>query len=186
MLIKTTRSQVITGLRYLQRVSHAMFSCFLSPEYPDNLYFFERNFHLQKVKYMQSIVQLRELNRSANHKPALSTFINKLDHCYDILLDCAQLRYRVKDHATFTLCALELTAINQEITATMAASMAKIANKKQSFDFTALTEKIMSFETSYHTVLQISAREPLVFLLFMTSLKALADELQALYHCDWR
>lgn len=179
MLIKTTRSQLITSLRYLKQVSDAIFSCLLSPEYPDNLYLFERRLHLQKVKYMQSLAQLRQ-------SKGLSSFINKLDHCYDILLDCAQLRHRVKDHATFTLCAPELIAINQEIGVAIAACMANIANKKHEFVLSALAEKLMPLEANYSTVLQISAREPLVFLLFITSLKALADELQALYRSDWR
>lgn len=166
--INDVRVRIIQDLSSL---CDTIFSCFLQPEYPDNVYLFEKRLHDCKIQCLSSLSDLRDVTKSA--RLPLEQ-VERLDELYDALLDCAQLRWRVKDHHTFLICQDELTMINLAI--------AKIFNAMAQDSLTpdliaVLMDKIKRLEENFHTVLQISAKDPVVFLLFIESLKLLTQEL---------
>lgn len=178
----------ILSLWQLKKLNKEIFSCFLQPEYVDNIYLYERRLHVQKSKCLRAIDALRDLiqetkkNEENEKKQSSFQFLQKkLDHFFELLLDGAQLRRRVTDHATFTICADELTSICQEIDKLLGGLIAHLLGKKLFPNIDMLNEKINKLEESYNNILQISSREPLVFLLFIFNLKALSDEIMECY-----
>ncbi len=178
---------IMMTLRQLRKLNDEIFSCFLQSEYIDNIYLYERRLHLQKNKCMTSIIRLREMtpliekSLPEKEKNQHRLVQKKADQIFDLLLDCSQLRRRVSDHTTFAVCSNELTAICQEIERLFEGLIAVVMGKKIYPNINMLQEKIQQLEETYNHVLQVSAREPLVFLLFIFSLKALSKEIAACY-----
>lgn len=137
--------------RALDLLSRDIFACFLQPDYIDNVYLFERRLHESKRKSLLCLARMRE---------------RKLDTLFDLLMDMALLRHRVSDHTIFSLCSSELSAISEEISK-LFLEMSGIVR-----DEIVLAEKIQLFEDMFRHVLNVTAREPLAFLLFIASLKA--------------
>lgn len=175
------RSWLIITIRNMALLNQDIFSCFLRKEYNDNLYLFERRIHTNKTKCMQSISKARTITEHSakkmhkEQKRRIDQLITKLDKLYEIMLDYAQLRRRVSDHTVFFLCASELEAIAKEIGRLFSALSRNVFSAIE-IDTTPLTEKIRDFEDNYLHVLQVTAREPLVFVLFISSLKSFQEE----------
>ena len=74
---RKVRSSSIKSLRLLGLVSKEIFSCFLQPEYADNIYLFERRLHIRKKYYMRSMNRLRHISALSEMK----TFVDKIDVC---------------------------------------------------------------------------------------------------------
>lgn len=181
------RALIVRSLLNLKLLNNQIFSCFLESAYPDNIYLFERRIHAWKNAYMQSIGKLKCLSNLVQSKltpekrTSLEKMIVKLDLLYDTILDYGQLRRRVTDHTTFDLCEAELTALEQEIGKLLAEVGGIFRYKNPLLDTAGLAVKINRFEENYQHVLQVSAREPLVFMLFIASLRAFNKELTQLY-----
>jgi hypothetical protein len=139
----------VEALPCLAALSEEIFSCFLQSEYPDALYLYERRLHIAKLKCMRVLTP-------------------DLYPLYESLLDCAQLRSRIGDHHTFGACAQELRAIATDLSKALT---------DPKFNRAQLETSINQLEDSYHNVLQIAARDPVVFLLFINSLKNIYAEL---------
>jgi hypothetical protein len=196
--IKTEfRFNMQIALGKLQLLSKEIFSCLIYPEYANNIYLFERRIHIQKNEFMQLFNQLQDITRYAEktkYKESLkiNNLLAKLNTLYDILLDCSLLRFRVKDHAIFKVCKEELIDIAREIDKTIF-QFIQIVNKgfffhsqvtrhQARFDITEFSKKIQKLEDNYQNVLQIAAHDPLVFFLFICSLKSLLEEMEIFYN----
>lgn len=136
----------------LKRLTEDIFACFLHPEYADNLYFFEHRIHHSKTN---CLIILQHL--------ANTTDISRQLLLYNILLDCGLLRSRVSDKAIFEICRKEFTAILEAIT--------------HQTPENPLSAHITALEVTYQNVLLVTSQQPLPFLLFIYSLKALEQEL---------
>jgi uncharacterized membrane protein YccC len=177
---------VIHALRELRQLNKEIFSCLLQPEYAENVYLFERRLHLQKEKAsharqcLHHAIEQLEAKLHEEEKILLKDFFAKVSLLYKMMLDYAQIRWRVADHSTFAVCAPELEAINDEINSILTESIHLLRHKKYHLHTARLKEKITKLEENFHYVLQVAAREPLVFLLFISSLKAFDGEINAL------
>lgn len=161
----------------LQTLNNEIFNCLLQEDYTDNLYLYERRIHIAKINFIYSYEKLR--GSTFDHKNhTLAT--EHLPDVYLELMDCAQLRLRVSDHTTFNLCKNDFIRINQILNDKFAALKAHILNKKDVRDTEDLSFAIAQLEEVVATVLQIAAREPLVFYLFTSSLKKYAEGLEQL------
>lgn len=183
------RAYLILALQKLKKLNTDVFACLLEPEYPDNHYLYEHRIHKQKNGFMLVMLRLREMaNRLQKKMPPHESEIHKqrlakLDLLFDNMLDYSQIRRRVTDFSTFSVCSQELQAIVSEMNHAIDGAIANMANKKLYANTDALTQKINQLEASYHHVLQIASREPLTFLLFIDSLTAFRknlDEFNAL------
>jgi len=160
------------ALRSLKQLTTEVFDCF-TVEYADNIYFFERRLHEQKYKVMESLLRLKRL-------PLGSNFIEECNNIYLALLDCAQLRWRVSDAATFELCREEMVNLKKALLQAFDSLIKTHATQRVS-PLTSLNQPIERLEENYQTILQIAAREPLVFLLFLASIKRLQLAIHSLY-----
>ena len=141
----------------LNALQQSVFECF-TPEYPHHLYVFERRLHRAKKKYfkcMQAIQSRFSMNQHDLHR---------IDHLFDTLMACAQLRRRVSDYTIFTLCQNECDTISRGIERAIHAS-----------DTTSLTQSISKFDHLFHHILLAVAKEPLAFVLFISELNAFVE-----------
>lgn len=146
-------SPLVVARKSLRRLNQTIFSCFLDPSYPDNLYLFERRIHLQKRKFMRAIIKCGD---------CLQTIY--LSQFFDAMMNYSQLRWRVTDFNVFSICAKELTALSQAIDDMLV---------KDQKNTPKLVEAIQQLEDIYQQVLQISSPDPLAFLLFIAGVKGL-------------
>jgi uncharacterized membrane protein YccC len=180
------RTYIILTLKQLKKLNNEIFACLIDPAYSDNVYLYERRIHAQKIRFMRAIDRLRKINKLAEVKLSLEEReiyqqrLIRLDLLYDNMLDYSQLRRRVTDYTTFSVCSQELTDISQEINTSIDGAICRIADQKFYSNTSMLHEKINSLENNYHQVLQIASREPLVFLLFIDSLNAFKDSIDML------
>ncbi len=174
----------IDALKQLKILNNEIFSCFLQPDYPDNIYLYEHRLHLRKNKCMQAITRLFTLPKDKQQEKLPH---NTIDRFFDLLLDCSQLRRRVSDHTTFAICNPELTTICQEIDRLFEGLIALVTGEKTFFpEVSMLQNKIQQLEENYNHVLQVASREPLAFVLFIFSLRALSSEMVDCYEMMMR
>jgi hypothetical protein len=166
-------SNAQAALNNLRKMNQVIFSCLLQPEYADNLYIFERRLHAQKEKFMQSMVLLSTLKKSSLQ----TTITQKFNLLYDTMLSYAQLRRRMSDYSALGVCADELNAISNEIDQLIVKVQKGISKNKFDFNVQPLLSAIQSLEDNYQQVLQVATKEPLMIVLFMTSLRAFAEEI---------
>jgi hypothetical protein len=152
------RSQA-QALLQLGRLTDAIFTCLTSEDYPDNLSYYERRVQKQKIKSLARM----------GGKQAKFAYDNRLS-LLEIIMDMGQIRRRVKDHTIFGLCKIELTNLSSTIIDVLAMSNNKARIEQR---LAALEQAINQFDDVYEHVLKVTAREPIVFILFMSSLRIL-------------
>lgn len=184
---KELKIAIFNLLQHFKKLNTCIFACLLETSYPDNLYLFENRLRKQKNDVEQALSELHLLlnKRLAKRKHHLYnqyfTLNHKLVFIYQTMMDYSQLRRRVNDHATFTLCEIELTALQREINDCFLQLMQSPGFGNTPIDTASLSEKIVRFEENYQTVLTVSAREPMVFLYFIFSIKILCREFKFLF-----
>ena len=160
---------LIKSLTYLKKLNAEIFACYIYPEYNENIYLFEHRIRNAKIKSLQALQQLENI---ANQNFKNETLI--LYDIFNILMDMSQLRRRVGDHSSFGLCKDEIIALDVQIQKDFIHLLTdRKSTSVSSYDFQKLENKIDHFEDDYHHVLRVSTRDPLVFLLFISSLKSL-------------
>lgn len=178
---------LITALHNMRVLNTEIFSCLTQIEYADNIYLFERRIHIQKRKCVNTMMRLHKLvlikaKKVSNKKYSnLKLVAANLEQLYEGMLDYAQLRRRVSDYNTFAVCKQELDVLAHEINGLFVRLIKTTGNKAGDFNLEQLTAGIYRMEENYHNVIQIAAREPLVFLLFVSSLNSFQTSLQALH-----
>lgn len=181
---------LIISLKDLKKLNTEIFACLLEPAYPENIYLFERRLHLRKNDYLSAMTRLREIARvlsikmTNEEKASHDKWISSLDFLFENMMDYSQLRQRVSDFSTYSVCAEELKNICAAINDCLDSMMAHVKNKKLFINTTHLNEMIGQLENNYHHVLQVAAREPYVFLLFIDSLNSFSHKMEELYSHD--
>lgn len=178
------RSWTTIALSNLELLNTEIFSCFLQPTYTENIYLFERRLHKQKESVMQALFHLRNVVQQAKNrlspqeKNRITEMIAKIDRLFDIMMDYAQLRARVTDHTIFEICKEELIAVSQSMAHVFSELKMSLEQKKQELNIIPLKASIKRLEENYQNVVQVTAREPLVFFLFIASLNAFTNEVE--------
>lgn len=170
------RGWMLRVVKSLSFISLDVFNCLQKPEYPENVYLYERRVHFSKLRYFKAMIKLKAAILGAKNNEHALARANKLQAMFDILMDCAQLRRRVSDHTVFALCVQELAGISREVNQLFIEVGKVSANHASSVDTLPLQEKIDLLTNHFQTVLNVAAREPLAFLLFIASLRHLCDE----------
>jgi hypothetical protein len=155
----------------LDKLASVILSCFTTSDYSENVYLYERRVHKQKIKCLGTMAELAARETGIT-KPArcLST---EMQTFFEIILDIGQLRRRVTDHTVFALCPNEMIAIQLSI-ALMFRAFASRQNKEQlELSMLSFERDLYQLENIFETVIKVTAREPLAFVLFLSALKSL-------------
>lgn len=166
-------------IKYLRLLSQDIFACYLQPAYADNVYLFERRIHSQKTRCIRLLADAySKMGNVSQNKTIIAT----LENVFESLLACSLLRFRVTDQSVFAVCCSELTEIYDQLDKNLVEMAAVYQHKNPFLNTEGLQEKIELLENNYQTVLQVTAKEPVVFLLFISSLKSLANEIEKFYN----
>ncbi len=177
------KQNIIAAISALQGLSNDVFFCLLQPDYPDRLYLYERRIHAQKTKVMtanQRLHYLLEKNKNLprDKKVVLTSVLLHFDLLYESFMNCAQVRWRTTDHTIFAVCEQDISGILQEMNKAYDEFIALLTVKtKLHADLSVLDVRINQFEQTYQSVMQVTAREPIVLLLFVSGLQMFASEL---------
>lgn len=164
-------------LKHLRELNEDVFSCFLSLDYQQATYLFERRIHEQKNKCMMTLLKLS--NMTQKEDMLKNTLVEKLKKIFLITIDYSLLRWRVSDPHTFSICKKELENIDQAISELYRSFYKKTTN----ICLKNLNMQLDSLEDNYQQVLQVSALAPLYFLIFIASLKTLSEVFDDFAQC---
>lgn len=131
----------------LQGVSTCFFDCLLSNGYVINQYVYERRLHVARRRLMQVVL---------SNKAGLAL--------QAALLEVTQLRYRVSDFSEFELCSVELRALYDALSACFL-TLGRRGDLEEALQW--LETAMQQFEGIGEHVLKVSARDPLVYTLFL-------------------
>ena len=159
------------------RLTTVLFSCLTTPEYPECVYLFERRVHKQKIKCL-NLMSLAAVREQAA-KPALK-LSQQLQFLFEIIIDVGQIRRRVTDHTVFALCDQDLKKIETAIVSLFKAFASRAATLQLEKKILALDSQIEQFENIYEHVVKVAAREPVVFVLFISAVKVLSQHCKQL------
>lgn len=172
------KEATLSALKALKQLNQDIFACFIDANYPDNVYLYERRLHVQKERFLKSWEWLSHI--AMKEKEAIKKIVNQFNLLYDIMMDYAALRYRVTDYTIFAVCKTEMLVIASEISDEFDRAMLVVEKKSSLKQMFHLLEKLKPLEDTYQNVMQVTAREPLVFILFFSSLKHFAEEIERL------
>lgn len=165
-------------LSYMKLLSQDIFACFLQPAYAENIYLFERRIHAQKTKCIRVLTEARLICIRSNKDLKV---LDALERIFELLLACSLLRFRVSDQTIFAVCGMEMGEIRDSIDQNLNEMLEVYSHKNPHMNTDGLQTKIEHLENNYQTVLQVTAKEPLVFLLFISSLRSLTTEIEGFY-----
>lgn len=177
---------LVISLISLKKLNKKIFACLLDPEYADSIYLYEKRLHVSKTKALFALNRLREITRlaetklSEQEKTFHEWWLTHLDLLFDNMMDYSQLRRRISDYNTLSVCKKELQALCEEIDKCLNAIIAHARGKKCFASVDILKQQIRQLEDNYYHVLHVAAREPFVFILFIESLGAFAKKIQTL------
>lgn len=174
---KTYTQQIIAQyLSALSQLSHDLFACLIQLDYSQNEFWYEERLHQQKI------VCLTLLEQYQISPLQQRSFTIALSQLYELLLACAQLRWRVKDHSIFEVCQSELQQLAQQLNRYFSALFAAPAIFQMHYE--QLQIAIEKFEEIYQSVLLVTAKEPVAFILFQANLKSLVDQGKIIHECQ--
>jgi hypothetical protein len=181
---------LVISLRNIKKLNQEIFSCLLDAEYTDNLYLYERRVHVRKTDFFHAMNRLREVTHlaetklSAQEKESHEWWLVELNALFENIMDYSQLRRRVTDYSTFSVCSQELKSIVNELDKCFDAIIKYVKTGKYVPYTNQLNININALEDNYQHVLQVAAPEPVAFLLFIDSLNAFSEKLKILYSHD--
>lgn len=180
------RSLMVNSLVNLQKINASTFDCLIDPEYVDNIYLYERRVHDRKKQWMRVMGRIREAlsllstAMSQDEREANERLVRLQEKLYENMMDFAQLRRRVTDYTSLSVCSQELNDIANEINRLFEGVIKRFYQQHLFANESVLEMKIKRLDDSYQHVLQVAVREPLVFLLFIDSLNAFCETIHQL------
>ncbi|MBA3661229.1 MAG: FUSC family protein [Gammaproteobacteria bacterium] len=173
-------------MQHLNRLIQEIFATLLNESYSENVYLFEKRIHAEqqralwsakKVYYIASLLGKKGGDIRAQ---SIQRALQCMQLMFDMVQDLALLRFRVTDPAVFSICQEELRAIKLSFDMLFSQLSKFYGGKKNVLlvDTARLEASIQQFESIYLSVLQVTAPEPVVMMLYLTTLKALQEQLQ--------
>lgn len=154
-------------LQRLSQLNQAIFTCYLTRDYFEQHYVYEKLFHDRRRDFLFAMKKFR---RYKNYED-ISRHIENL---YEIILSLGLLIYRVPDASTFEIASKEFYAITENLSVMFRDLSAFLLDKKDfpSLPF-SLVENIQQLEEVNQSALQLVSPDPMVFLIFIQDLQAL-------------
>ncbi len=145
-------------VRHLQYLITNIFSCLVDEDYQDTLYAFERRIHKEKMNCLSWLEKLGKYRS-----------VERENKCFSLLIDLGQIRRRITDHSTFGVCRVELF----ELELALISFAAGLEQPNMAEAAARLTRCVNQFEDIFNHVLNVAAREPVIFILFIGALREL-------------
>ncbi len=111
-------------------------------------------------------------------------YCSSLDRIWDLTLSLGSLRYRLSDYTVLTMSQDEISALLAAIFSILNEFLSSKPSSIFSSTFEGFQGAIQDFEALYRSMLQTTAKEPLVLLLFIQDLYALKEEFEKMARGD--
>jgi hypothetical protein len=185
----------------LKKLAEDIFACLLQPDYETNLYLYERRIHISKIKCI-SLIQKNTKNNEDMSR-LLSIYNGLIDCgllrwrikdksefaiCRDELVDIrnALVAFLSSRDVPAESESEQLPLSSRDVPAESESEQLPLSSRgvsagsmsEQPHHF--LAKQISALESIYQSILQITAKEPLPFLLFIYSLKTLKESCVAI------
>lgn len=170
------RLMLANSLYRLAQLSRAIFSCYLSHNYVEEHFNHEKKLHIKRGRYLYDIEHARQLlsRFKGEQHEKFSRLIGLIERSYEMLQAINLLLYRVDDHSTFAVADKELLAISSSVVSEFDLLAEQLQNKDMvSGRSTLLHENIYEMEEINRSALQVVAKEPLVFMIFIQDMLGL-------------
>jgi hypothetical protein len=164
------------SLLRLARLSQAIFLCYVTHNYEEEHFNYEKKLHKCRSGFLYEINQARYLlsKIAKSEQQHFYLMLGYIEQMYEILQSLSLLINRVKDHSTFSVADKEFLAISSSVDAHFR-RLAKAIHTKEvkAEQSNVLSEDIYELEEINRTVLQVVAEDPLVIMIFIQDLYAL-------------
>lgn len=147
------KHDLLVFFKQLDRLQRIIFHIYLQRDYKFQWFFYEKKIHQYLAELFQQVNLLRKLSQQINWQ------------CENLLayfISLGNLRYRIKDYATFEVCEIELKKISNAL------SRALKSIKKPGPE---LREAIDQFKQIYDNTLTVITNDPIDFLIFIDNLQ---------------
>lgn len=172
-------SKTLSGLNDLQK---KIFSIYCRQDYFEKLFSYEKELHHLRKNIFDLLIKLRKslkwLPESKRERAVLE--LDLIEQMSELIISIGQLRFRVKDHATFAVCETELTVLAQQIELMLRrlSRNDEVGNDESMAE--KLTVAIQTFEEINRSTLQVVSHSPLAFLIFIQDMYAVRDLMEKL------
>lgn len=160
---------------HLRNYVQALFECLTSPDYPDDVYYYERELHKEKIKCMHGITTLATMEQKHGFVDKVFN-AGQIQNIFAVLVDVSQIRRRSTDHTAFALCAPELLNLEDAMVQLFTACASQFTSKLEHI-CEVLEARILQLDDNLENVVKIASREPAVFVLFRTALQGLYEDM---------
>jgi hypothetical protein len=160
----------------LVKLSHAIFRSYVTHNYAEEHFNYERKLHKCRSDFLDTMNQARLLlgKMRVKEQQKFSLLLDDVEQIYEILQSLSLLVYRIEDHSTFAVADKEFLAISSGIdTHLRQLAKALTAKKHKPSPASVLGENIYELEEINRTVLQVVASDPVVFMIFIQDLYVL-------------
>jgi uncharacterized membrane protein YccC len=163
------------ALQDLIDLNQAVFNCFLAVNYPEKQFEYTKKIHQKRRDFSYSISIARELlKKIKGNKDKPANILCTIEELYEIIQALGTLLYRVEDHSTFQIAYKELLALSETISKDLRAIKLLLLEKtKIAPPQDVLKDNIFQLEDVNHAALNVAAKDPMVFLLFIQDLFSL-------------
>jgi hypothetical protein len=170
------RSALADSLLRLAQLNQAIFSCYVAHNYQEEHFNYEKKLHASRGSFLYKINQARALltHITLSQQQKFSAVVDCIEQCYEIFQSLGLLIQRVDDHSTFAVAEKEFLALSGNVDTYLRQMAAEINTLKIRHEESAiLSENIYELEEINRTVLQVVAKDPLVFMIFIQDMYAL-------------
>ena len=177
----TINKTLATTLKAGAKLSQIIFDFYLSRDFQANHFNHEKEWHSARSKFLKYLQRTRVLvsHYHGKLKPQYKIVLDEIEQLHEIFMAMGLLIDRVEDHTTFEVATKEFTRLSSSVNAYLLAFVAQLSKKKYSYpeDFYEAVSELQEINSD---ALQVVAREPVVFMLFVQDFFALNDILTQL------
>lgn len=177
------RQQFVDCLEEMDKLQQQIFSIYLKRDYPERHFYYEKKLNHEQ-QYLFCVMEKARFLLTKLKKPQAEKFkpvFSDLSELFEIIISLGNLRYRVKDYATFEVCEKEFLLVTKNLSNMLMLLAQKICGEAKinetSFNFKPY---VQALEAIYSGALRVVSKEPIVFLIFMQNLNALETNLKTL------
>ncbi len=155
------------GFKALAEFTQILFNSFEASYYPQHVYSVERALHFKRLRCLSVIETWQPIVERSGTTMAYTC----LQESFTLLVDASQLRFRISDFTVFGLCADEIKQLSQ----VLVTGLTQLEHQADltSAQLAPIQRALAEWDAIYQQVINVSAREPIVFILFAETLKRL-------------
>ena len=176
----SARHHLALTLRQAGTLVDSTFVLYLTGDYQERLFDYEKNLHHERAKYLTRYAAYRQACQTAAPADVARALLfgQQCEKIYEILSALTLAVRRSIDHSTFAVAQKELCAVSVRMMHFCLALADYLTRRRQTLpDVTGFAEDFSALQDIYQDALQVVAPDPLVFILLIHDIGALQQAL---------